>query len=204
MRKMLALLTAAMMLNGCTTAVPSASVPSVKDSSALLMRPSGPHDILVNVLVQGEAARETGDGEQLQQAALTLRALGATPAQGNEDLASAWLTQAMTFGAKPASTLPYRGRALGSAYKRGEIDRGDVFAMQQMFLAGERARISVVPGRGAALTLTVADEAGKTLCEKVVGQPHASCDWLPVFTGRFRITVHNSGDAKAGFYLVVN
>lgn len=198
----LLLLSVGLGLSACA----SPPVPVISGPNALASRVSDStrsHDILTAALAKGDAARISGDGEQLQQAAVVLRSVG-TKQQGGEDLAANWQAEATRLGAKPVASVPYRGRVLGSAFSQGEIEGGSSYATQQMFLAGEPARISVVPRHGAILKLMVVDNGGKTLCDTQVDQPKATCDWLPVFTGRYRIVVQNSGDNKAGFYLVVN
>lgn len=154
-------------------------------------------------LAKGEAALAAQDYATLRKAAISLKGQGAQPEEGAEDVASKWLSIAEQGGASGPPPL-YRGRALGPGYRIGYIDRGGIFAMQQTFLAGEKARISVVPREGAQLKVTVTKDDGTKLCDKAVGAPQASCDWMPVFTGRFQISVQNAGSAKAAFYLVVD
>lgn len=167
-----------------------------------------PADPVLRTLIEGDAALAGGDAAQLMDTAQVLKALGATPAEGQDDLASLWTQEAQTRGAT-RSTLAFRGRALGPAYRRGSLVAGGSFTMRQLFLAGQRAQISVaaaggsVGAGGAGLSIKVQGADGATLCAKAVGGPQADCAWLPVFTERYDIVIENGGSVPAGFYLIV-
>jgi len=163
----------------------------------------GPPDPVLRTLMEGDAALASGDHAALRARAQMLTALGATPAEGQEDLARLWTREAQDHGvAEPA--LAFRGRALGPAYRRGSIVPGGSMTMRQLFLGGQRAQILVAPADGAGhLSIRVQGADGETLCAKPVGDPQADCAWMPLFTERFDIVIENGGAAPAGFYLVV-
>ena len=162
-----------------------------------------PTDPVLRTLVQGEAARAGGDHAALLDTAKGLTALGASPAEGQDDLAALWMKEARAGGARAPAPV-FRGRALGPAYRRGMLGAGSRVTMRQLFLAGQRARISVAPTNGASrLSMRVQDGEGGTLCAKQVGGQQADCAWLPLFTDRFNIVVENSGSMPAAFYLIV-
>lgn len=158
-------------------------------------------DGVLRTLTEGEAAIAAGDYDALLLAGQFLRALGATPVEGQPDLASEWIAQARAHGVTKAG-LGARGRALGPAYRRGVLAMGDSFSMQQLFLAGQPARISVAAG-GSGLSVQVRDADGTTLCEKPVDGRQTDCVWMPAFTGRFDIVIQNGGTGPARFHLVV-
>lgn len=164
----------------------------------------GPRDPVLRALVEGEAAQAQGDGATLGEKAQLLTALGATPAPGQQDLASLWTSEAQSRGATVAA-LPYRGRALGPAYRRGSVVPGGSVTMRQLFLGGQRAQILVAPTNSGDghLSIKVQGVHGETLCAKPVGGPQANCAWMPLFTERYDIVIENDGAAPADFYMLV-
>lgn len=160
-----------------------------------------PADAVLRTLVEGDAARAKGDHDALLGTAQALRTLGAVPAEGQDDLAAQWTREAHGNG---ASGPNFRGRALGPAYRHGSLGAGGSVTVRQLFLAGQRAQISIAPARGAAnLSMRVRGANGATLCAKPVDGAQADCAWLPLFTDRFDIVIENSGAVPADFYLVV-
>lgn len=161
-----------------------------------------PDDAVLRTLAEGDAALASGDHAALLDSAQTLQALGATPAEGQDDLASQWAQEASAHGVTRAA-LAFRGRALGPAYRRGSLAAGSRFSMRQLFLAGQRAQISVASAGRGALSVRVTDAEGGTLCDKPVGAPQADCAWLPVFTDRYDIVIQNGGATTTAFYLIL-
>lgn len=163
-----------------------------------------PADLVLRALLEGDAAHASGNHAALLDTVQALKALGATPAEGQEDLAARWTHEAQAHGAAP-STLAFRGRALGPAYRRGSLVPGGSVTMRQLFLGGQRAQISVAPANGSAanLSIRVHGADGETLCAKPVGGPQADCAWLPLFTDRYDIVIENGGKAAVGFYLIM-
>ncbi|QGP77869.1 hypothetical protein GL174_01785 [Sphingobium sp. CAP-1] len=162
-----------------------------------------PDDPVLRTLMQGAAAEASGNHAALLDTVQALTALGASPAEGQEDLAARWTQEASAAGVTRAA-LGFRGRALGPAYRRGSLDAGGSVTMRQLFFAGQRAQILVAPASGAAnLSIRVQDAEGSTLCAKSVGGPQADCAWLPLFTDRYAIVIENGGTAPAAFYLIV-
>lgn len=162
-----------------------------------------PSDPVLRTLVEGDAARAQGDHAALLDTARGLSALGAAPAEGQDDLAALWTTEAQAGGAI-APAHRFRGRALGPAYRRGMLGAGGRVTLRQLFLAGQRATISVAPTSGAGhLSIRVQDGQGATLCAKPVGGPQVDCAWLPLFTDRFNIVIENGGAMPAAFYLIM-
>ncbi|HUD93207.1 hypothetical protein [Sphingobium sp.] len=162
-----------------------------------------PDDPVLRTLMQGEAAQVGDNHDALLDNAESLQALGATPAEGQEDLAALWTKQAVDEGAAP-SGLGFRGRALGPAYRRASVVAGGSFSVRQLFLGGQRAQILVAPsGSSPNLSLRVEGADGVALCKKPVGGPQVDCAWMPIFTDRYNIVIENGGSAPASFYLVV-
>jgi hypothetical protein len=149
-------------------------------------------------LAEGDRAEST---KARAQAAQTLAALGAKPADSSTpDLARTWANE--TSG--KAATTVYRGRILGPAYQNGSIVAGAVAATHQLFLAGQVAHVSVSGSRDAQLNLVVTDGKGNPICQVIVGSPVGSCKWLPLYSERFQVTIGNIGPQSARYFLVVN
>lgn len=163
-----------------------------------------PGDALMRTLAEGDAAHASGDHAALLAAARNLQLLGAHPAEGQDDLATLWGQEAQQNGAAPTGPA-YRGRALGPAYRRGSLEAGGRMTLRQLFLAGQRAQISVAgsAGSAAALSVRVRNAEGGTLCAKPVAGSQTDCAWLPLFTERYAIEIENGGSAPASFYLVI-
>lgn len=155
-----------------------------------------PFDRAVDALGSGTSAAIHGDKRRLQAAALALRASGAVPAAGEEDLTARWLRAA------PASPrAAERDRVMGPGYRAFALDAGGGIAFEQIFLAGQRARIAVVSPRRADFHMRVRGEQQEIVCES--SPSRALCDWVPSFTARFRIEMRNPGRQAAQYYVVL-
>lgn len=139
--------------------------------------------------VRGEMRRAP---EQTAKAAAVLSALGAHPLDGAADPAAGWGGNAQ---------VAYRERVLGPAYLNVTVEPGQRYALEQSFLAGRRARIAAFPTSPARFQLLVNDGERDRSCD--VRQGTANCDWVPVFTGRVRVNLLNSGKRPAKFVIVM-
>lgn len=160
-----------------------------------------PIERIAMAIESGEAALRNRDDYALIAAARALDQLGARPATGEPDLAAEWRTQARA-GGHADFTPPFRGRALGPAYRRGTLNGGQGLETEQVFLAGQKAAVALVAPSGA-ITLNIADAGGTAVCGSAA-PPRAQCRWLPVFTQRVRIRLANPGKATASYYLISN
>lgn len=162
-----------------------------------------PADPVLRTFIEGEAAIADGDHASLLDTAQILDALGASPAEGQEDVAALWKQEAVAHGVT-RSALGGRGRALGPAYLRDTLKPGASITLRQLFLAGQPARLSLAPARGAAgLSLRVQGADGTTLCARAVAGPQADCLWTPPVTDRYAIVVENDGTVPTAFYLLI-
>ena len=94
-----------------------------------------------------------------------------------------------------------RGRPLGPGYRSGEVSPGGSEQIEQVFLSGKRASVALsIPGRGQ-LTLHVQNGREEPVC----GQAGTAsrCQWVPVFTDRYRIKIANPGRTAVRYFLVV-
>jgi hypothetical protein len=118
------------------------------------------------------------------------------------DLAARWRALARAKGVRDPAA-PFRGRALGPAYRSGKLEAGTELATEQVFLAGQKAVVALVPQPGRLLSIRVA-APDKPICTLAAQAPRATCAWLPLFTTRVRISVANRGAVSASYYLVSN
>lgn len=131
-----------------------------------------------------------------------LDALGVRLAEdaGADDPLAGWRNQHKT-----GDGAPWRGRALGPAYRRAVVAPGESLVIQQIFLAGQRAQIAAqVAGStsGNQVDLAISNPRAEPVCTRQLA-PRASCNWLPIFTERFAIALRNNGNREASVYLVV-
>lgn len=165
---------------------------------------SDPHDLAVQAIWTGEQALLRRDVASIEHAIETLAASGAMPSQGS-DLALEWQRQRQHIAGRALrQPPPVRGRALGAAYRKTMVEPGHDLVLEQVFLAGQKAKVSVVPGGGAVFRFSVAEEKGNTVCTRDVGAAPAACAWLPIWTSRYRIEVKNRGRSAAHVYVVIS
>jgi hypothetical protein len=159
-----------------------------------------PFDRAVQALGRGDSAARSGDRRLLSRAAVALRASGAAPVAGDEDLAARWLHRGL-HRAGVSGPAVERDRALGPGYRNMGLPAGTSARFNQTFLAGQRARIAVVPTGRADYAMVVTDDNEAIVCRASPG--HDRCDWVPTYTARFKIELRNPGRAQGKYYLVV-
>jgi len=164
------------------------------------------HRLVAEALRDGERAEmhPAESAQNLADAASRLQRIGAAPLPGTEDLAVRWQREATEHGAKPAARPPMRGRALGAAYRRDRLGANAESITRQVFLAGTRAVVTVVPSDDADLQLQVSRDGEAPACAREVDSPHATCEWIPSFTQRYTIRVSNAGSSQAEYFLIIN
>ena len=161
-------------------------------------------DRVALALARGERAEAaSGQSAQLAESSRLLAVAGARPAEaGERDLALHWAKLAAARGTQV--NLVWRDRALGPAYRRGRIAPHSRVSLEQLFLAGRKAEIALMPvGGRAPLVLDVTDDKGALICRQKASDPPAKCAWLPVYTTRHAIAVRNEGAVPADYYLVM-
>ncbi len=186
---------AALLLAGCNTATsqPLSAPP-------LALAPAAdPATDAASLLAAAEAAPTA---EARAPLLARLDALGVRPAEdaASDDPLTGWRNQA-----KAGDGAPWRGRALGPAYRRAVVAPGESLVIQQIFLAGQRAQIAAHmagTASGGQVALAISNPRQEPVCTRQLA-PRASCDWLPIFTERFAIALRNSGNREASVYLVV-
>lgn len=162
-------------------------------------QPSGPAEDAAALLAMAE---EAPSAEAREAYVERLDALGVHLADGagSDDPLAEWRSQHKT-----PDGAPWRGRALGPAYRRAVVQPGESLVIEQIFLAGQRAQIAAqVSNRNdsGAVAMAISNPRAEPVCTRQVA-PRASCNWLPVFTERFAIALQKNGARPASVYLVV-
>lgn len=192
---------------GCATVAPLAEIEADRpanegasaDAGSAVMRTA-------DAIALGEAGERSNDLVALARAAGMLDALGAKPtgeSEDEEDVARKWIDLAVAQD--PNISVPlYRGRALGPAYRKGIVSAGSDVTMEQIFLAGKKASVALVPVSKNILSISVENGAGERLCYRTVSEKPDSCEWLPIFTDRFLIRIKTKVRKPVRYYLVSN
>lgn len=155
--------------------------------------PGSRAEMVAQLLAGAQADAEAGNATSLTRRLNRLSALGAHPAEeGGDDPVPAWTEAAQH------RSVPFRGRALGPAYRRGTLAADGELELTQTFLSGKKAVIAVSSPGGSAPALRVVSASGKTVCERT-----APCRWTPVFTERYAIILQNTSRQARTYYLVV-
>jgi len=85
----------------------------------------------------------------------------------------------------------------------GTLAKGNSVVIEQVFLAGQDARVAVQALERGTLRLEVTDTDRRAPCAPPVGL-QARCQWVPLYTQRFAIRLTNAARAATSYYLVVN
>ena len=158
-------------------------VPAILLSAAA--SPPDTFDRATGALNDGIVAESHADRSALRAAARLLADSGAEPVGGQDDVAVRWRRETRD------RTVPVsRDRALGPGYRLLVLDAGAVAAFEQTFLAGQLARVAVVPAPASIVELSVTEDGSASpVCASRPAR--ARCDWVPSYTQRFRIEVAN-------------
>lgn len=200
-----ALMGSASLLSGCVSASGGAASQSqIRADPAGSSSGEGPVTRAAHAIAIGQRGEINSDAEALRTAAQTLESLGARPdADQQEDLSRRWGEQASLID--PSTPLPaYRGRALGPSYKKGMVSSLSTVSTEQIFLAGKKASVALVPVSFKPISISISDGQGKNICSRITESKPANCEWLPLFTERYRINIHTSASQPVIYYLVSN
>ena len=160
------------------------------------IEPSGdPLQDAAALLVAAEMARDP-QARAPMIARLNALNVGLLDGAGDDPL-SGWRAQYQAA----AGTQPFRGRALGPAYRRTRLAAGETVRIEQIFYAGERAAIAAQTSTSGTVALEISNPRSEAICAQDL-TPRANCSWLPIFTERFAIELENKGTAPASIYLV--
>jgi hypothetical protein len=180
-----------LVLAGCASPADCCGDPESSGEAAV---PASDAERLAMVLVDADQAFARGDKDRLTDALRRFDALGGQSLDENAADLQQW-RQAVT------QTPPMRGRTLGPGYRSGQLSAGSSESMEQVFLSGKRASVAVSAPGMAKLTLEVQGRRDEAVCGKHGNPSH--CQWVPVFTDRYRIRIANPGKTAVRYYLVV-
>ncbi len=148
----------------------------------------------VATLASAADAQDRGDEAQLRSALLALSELGARPDdRQSEQLVKDW--RSTLSGDLP----PLRGRALGPAFRSGELPAGGTISLQQTFLAGQSAIIALKTRGGGQVSVRVIDGNERTVCDTSGGT--VRCRWTPPYTQRHHIRINNPRDGRVRYFI---
>jgi len=180
----------AALLAACASPVAAPS-PNIAAPAAGLSDPAR----TARLLASAEMAWDAGRMGEVRAALASLDALGAKSLD-ERDPASEW------GAAAGYSEPPMRGRTLGPGYRRGTLEAGETMRLEQSFLSGERAMVSLSASQANRLALTVSHPDRRRVCAG--SSTPVDCSWLPLITQRFTIQITNRGPDRASYYLVTN
>jgi len=156
-------------------------------------------ELIATMLVDAHRQAETpsrSNRRALGSALTTLDRLGvhAQPGIGDDAIAEWRALPGVRAGNR------YRGRVLGPAFRRGWLDAGQMVQVEQLFLSGQAASVSVANLPDGPLRLGVSGPDGRANCQEAA----RNCNWMPSFTQRYTITIRNIGPRATRFYLVMD
>ena len=96
-----------------------------------------------------------------------------------------------------------RGRGLGSAYQSGWLEPNGSKRIEQIFLAGEAARVSLSSLTKAPLDINVNGPDAKNVCRQSAGI-NGRREWMAIYSQRFSIEIRNPASKRVRYFLVTN
>ncbi len=181
---------AALALAGCASAPDCCSQPESSSSVAA----SSVAERLVVALVDADLAFARGDKGRLTEALRRIDSLGGRPLDQTSSDIREWRQAA-------DQAPPMRGRTLGPGYRSGRVSAGGTEQIEQVFLSGKRASVALSFPGGGRLSLQVQNGREEAVCGKESNPSH--CQWVPIFTDRYRIRIANPGETAVRYFLVI-
>jgi hypothetical protein len=159
-------------------------------------------DRVVADIATGSSAETRRDVKAMRAAGDALVREGAVPTNDTSDAAARWFAKSGAGGTHAhAAIAPFRNRVLGAGYRMVALAAGATTRFDQTFLAGQRARIAVVPLTKSEFNLSVRGDDGQSVC--AAASSNSRCDWVPAWTTRYAIQLSNSGKAKSDYYVIM-
>jgi|TARA_R100000049_G_C1953524_1_gene103826 hypothetical protein len=175
------------------------AVPADPGPSAIIPAPSSgmtSTERLAYDLIEADSAFAADDRELLAEHVRAIELAGARPSDARGEAAlRAWR------GALPPEQRPMRGRVLGPAYISGRLAPGGKLRTEQVMLGGKPVSVAAGTAPRNGLRLRIARGDGNLVCEQ--SPAHArECRFVPTYTQRYRIELHNSGKRDARYHIV--
>ncbi len=187
-----AMLVLALWLGGCGGARP----PLVADVATRPDTATSPALRVAADLAAAAQAEADRDGPALIAAVTRLRNRGVQPLD-----VAAEASLARWSAVTGAAANPLRGRALGPGFRRDTLAPGESRVLEQVFLAGKPAEISLGGSRNSSLRLTLRDAKTRAVCEHDPASGR-SCRFTPLFSQRYGIEIANGGQSDETYFLV--
>lgn len=201
-------------LTGCGAESQSATSPAKTASGKTpsTHTPSDTHIVILEIIENGNKARAEMNGNGLNDAAGKLRQIGAVPLnEDTSDLAKEWSDTAKTLPTETNDTPPYRGRVKGPAYRKEILAGGAELVLEEIYYASEKAELTLktLSGEGLDVAVQIQPQAGEAhtdapVCRAKANAAPASCEWLPLWTAKYNITITNHGENPVPYVLVTN
>lgn len=193
------------LLGGCAseTTPNTFQVQSEKASSAQMAPLENNAQRVAKLLAKGDEAYRAvpPNIKTLADCLRALEVLGARPRDSQADLLTLWRGEAK---AALSNHPPYRGRLLGPAYTHLYLARNKTVSIEQLFTAGQKAYVAVAnKGPGPVPNITVLSDDDQVVCSTSKTNPNG-CEWVPLFTKRYVIDVHNSSSQPISIFLAIN
>ncbi len=173
------------------------------------------HARLLDIIQTGDQAKIEKNATAMAEAALALSRIGAKPlGENTPDLAQEWKAAATAL--QPGlQEVAYRGRVKGPAYRKKILAAGATEILQEIYYASEKAELSLQTLSGKtisdqSLELSIVEQAGNVMgkaeavCTLKLNAEPASCQWLPLWTAKYNITITNHGKSPVPYLLVTN
>lgn len=171
------------------------------------------HMEILEIIENGNKAKMDLNGNDLNKAAGRLRQIGAVPLDENtSDLAKEWSDTAKTLPTNVEDSAQYRGRVKGPAYRKEVLAGGEVLVLEEIYYASEKAELTLKTLSGDNLDVVVALQPSKDantandtpVCDAHTRTKIAACEWLPLWTAKYNITITNHGENPVPYVLVTN
>lgn len=186
----------------CVVAALAAGLATASQNAPAQAETPSLENSVARALAQASQAYAHGDELALSRALGILERAHARPLEGwdGPDPVAQWRAETTANGA-PALTPPvYRGSPLGPGYRAGRIKGGASDRFEQVFLSGKKASIALSSAGSATLSLNVIDRDHHPVCRGRAEE----CQWVPLFTQRYSIEIHNPGQQPAEYFIVVD
>ena len=94
------------------------------------------------------------------------------------------------------------GGCWGAVSLRGKLAAGEADTYRIPYRNDRLAEVAVMAEDGAVLGLEIVDENGAAICDDSGTESY--CAFQPKWDGDFHVTVRNSGEATASYFLITN
>lgn len=157
------------------------------------------------------ASREDAPVHDLIAASDFLKRIGAVPMAAIADRSDMWAAQAAALDADvmekhkaEQARIPDRGRVRGPAYRDVTIGPGESDAFEEIFYAAEPVTLTLDTREGRASLHVKAKDGARHACQMTEFQGIQSCEWMPLQTTLFEISIANEGAEPLQYLVLVD